>query len=869
MHLDRLTEGARAILEKAFSLSLERRQQGVEPAHLAMSLLEDEEGVATDILSQAGADVEVLKRGLESNLNSKPTVDHVAPAEQYLSRDLSKVLDAAMEAAESRKDRYVAVQHLILGLVKEPCDLKSLFQEAGLRLGSVEKVLEELRAKGEGVTSREEPEYKALKKFSRDLTQLAREHKLDPVIGRDDEVRRVIQILSRRTKNNPVLIGEPGVGKTAIVEGLAQRIVQGDVPESLKGKTIAALDVGALLAGSKFRGEFEERLKSVIKEVEHSDGNVVLFIDEVHTLVGAGATEGSAMDASNLLKPALARGVLRAIGATTTEEYHKRIEKDAALERRFQPVLVLEPSVIDTISILRGIKERYELHHGVVIHDAALIAAATLSARYITDRHLPDKAIDAIDEAASLVRLSLDSRPPEIDLLVRRIRQLEVEKVSLKKETDPGSKDRLSKIEKELAGLREKEIELTARWKKEKEKVDEVRRLRRELDDARKEEDEAERHGDLEKVARLRYGTIPELDKAVKAGTSAALESEPNDNKLLKEEVDEEDVAEVISKWSGVPVSRMMQGEMTRLLNMEAALKKEIVGQDEAIDAVTRAVRRARSGLADPNRPMGVFLFMGPTGVGKTYLAQRLAAFLFHDPKAMVRIDMSEYMEKHTVARLLGAPPGYVGYEEGGQLTEAVRRRPYTVLLFDEVEKAAPEVMNVLLQVFDEGRLTDGQGRTVDFKNTIVIMTSNLGTELLEGVKSEEEKNRKLDEVLKGFFRPELLNRLDEIVVFHGLTREDVMRIADLQLEDVQERLKERKIRLKLTDEAKGLLADLGFDPQFGARPLKRTIQRLVVDPITTKILEGEIKDGQEVLVEVRDGAIHISISKARRSQPA
>jgi ATP-dependent Clp protease ATP-binding subunit ClpB len=867
MHLDRLTEGARAVLEKAFSLSLERRQQGVEPAHLALSLLEDEEGVASDILSQAGADVEVLKRGLEAQLNSKPTVDHVAPAEQYLSRDLSKVLDAAMDAAEARKDRYVAVQHLLLGLVKEPCDLKSLFQEAGLRLVAVEKVLEELRAKGEGVTSREEPEYKALKKFSRDLTQLAKEHKLDPVIGRDDEVRRVIQILSRRTKNNPVLIGEPGVGKTAIVEGLAQRIVQGDVPESLKGKTIAALDVGALLAGSKFRGEFEERLKAVIKEVEHSDGNVVLFIDEVHTLVGAGATEGSAMDASNLLKPALARGVLRAIGATTTEEYHKRIEKDAALERRFQPVMVLEPSVIDTISILRGIKERYELHHGVIIHDAALIAAATLSARYITDRHLPDKAIDAIDEAASLVRLSLDSRPPEIDQLVRRIRQLEVEKVSLKKETDPGSKDRLSKIEKELSTLREKEVELTARWKKEKEKVDEVRRLRRELDEARKEEDEAERQGDLEKVARLRYGSIPELDKAVKEGTAKALESAPKENKLLKEEVDEEDVAEVISKWSGVPVSRMMQGEMTRLLNMEEALRKEIVGQDEAIDAVTRAVRRARSGLADPNRPMGVFLFMGPTGVGKTYLAQRLAAFLFHDPKAMVRIDMSEYMEKHTVARLLGAPPGYVGYEEGGQLTEAVRRRPYTVILFDEVEKAAPEVMNVLLQVFDEGRLTDGQGRTVDFKNTIVIMTSNLGTEILSGVTNDEEKNRKLESILKGFFRPELLNRLDEVVVFHGLTKEDVMGIAQLQLDEVQERLKERRIRLKVTDEAKSLLADLGFDPQFGARPLKRTIQRLVVDPITTKILEGEIKDGQDVLVEVRDEALHISVPKAKRNQ--
>ncbi len=861
MRLDRLTEGARGALESAFRAALEARQQGVEPLHLLQALLEEEGGLVPELLSSQGVNVADLRAQVSARAGQLPTADHVAPAEQYISRELGNVLSNAEKQAESRKDRYVAVEHLLLGLLKERSGAKDLLEEAGVRGAAIEKGLEALRAQGQTVDSREhEKELKALEKYSRDLTALAREHKIDPVIGRDDEIRRVIQILSRRTKNNPVLIGEPGVGKTAIVEGLAQRIVQGDVPEGLKEKTIAALDMGALLAGSKFRGEFEERLKAVVKEVERSDGRVVLFIDEMHTLVGAGATEGGAMDASNLLKPALARGTLHCIGATTTEEFRKHIEKDAALERRFQPVPVTEPNVEDTISILRGLKERYELHHGVQIHDSALVSAATLTARYIPDRHLPDKAIDAIDEAASMVRLSLDSRPPEIDQLVRRIRQLEVERVSLKKESDPASKERLSRLERELANLREQEDKLLARWKKEKEKVDELRRVRKELDEAKTEEAEAERSGDLERVARVRYGRIPELQKEaerITSQTSSKGQATSQEN-LLREEVDEEDVAQVVAKWSGVPVSRMMQGEMQRLLKMEDALRSKVVGQEEAIAAVAKAVRRARSGLADPNRPMGVFLFLGPTGVGKTFLAQTLAEFLFHDAKALVRIDMTEYMEKHSVARLIGAPPGYVGYEEGGQLTEAVRRRPYSVLLFDEVEKAAPEVMNVLLQLLDEGRLTDGKGHTVDCRNTLVIMTSNLATEALRSELPEAEKRAQVDKALRSFFRPEFLNRLDDIVLFRALTPKDIEGIVDLQLQQVEARLKERRVRLKVTAEAKKLLAEAGFDSEFGARPLRRTVQRLVVDPLTTKLLEGGVRDGSEVLIDAKDGVLRV-----------
>ncbi len=860
MKLERLTDAARGALERAFSLALEHRHQAVEPAHLLLSLLDEEGGMVPGLLGGLSVDLSRLRNSTEDALAREPVAEHVAPAEQYLSKDLANALDAAEKAAQAKKDRYVAVEHLLLGLLKTPSPVKGLLESSGVSVAGVEKALAGLRAPGETVDSRDrEKQYKALEKYSRDLTALARSHKLDPVIGRDDEIRRVIQILSRRTKNNPVLIGDPGVGKTAIVEGLAQRIAQGDVPEGLKDKTVAALDLGALLAGSKFRGEFEERLKGVLKDVERSDGRVILFIDEVHTLVGAGAVEGGAMDASNLLKPALARGTLRCVGATTTEEYRKYIEKDAALERRFQPVVVREPSVEDAISILRGLKERYELHHGVRIHDSALVAAATLSARYIPDRHLPDKAIDVIDEAASMVRLSLDSRPPEIDQLTRRIRQLEVERVSLKKENDAASRERLSALERELSNLKEEESQLLARWKKEKEKVDVIRRLQEELDRARTEESEAERVGDLEKVARLRYGTIPEIQRQLEAKVREVNQG-PGGESLLREEVDEEDVAQVISKWSGVPVARMMEGEMQRLLTMEEVLRERVVGQDEAIEAVSRAVRRARSGLADPNRPMGVFLFVGPTGVGKTYLAQTLADYLFHDPKAMVRIDMSEYMEKHSVARLIGAPPGYVGYEEGGQLTEAVRRRPYTVLLLDEVEKAAPEVMNVLLQLMDEGRLTDGQGRTVDFRNTLVIMTSNLGTELFREEHSDAERRALVEKALRGFFRPEFLNRLDDVVLFHALARSEIVKIVELQLKGVEARLAERRIRLAVTSEAKQLLADAGFDPEFGARPLKRTLQRLVVDPLTTRILEGEVPDGSEVEVGVHGGAIHLSV---------
>ncbi len=844
MNLNKFTEKAQEAVLAAPQLAAELNHAQVEPEHLLVTLAEQQNGVVPSVLRRLTVEPAAIAGALRAHLAKQPKAH--GGAEPNLSPRLRVVFDAAQAEAKTMQDEYVSTEHLLLGLLNEPVKSMAVDQ---LKANGVtrEKVLEALTSvRGSQRVTDQNPEgkYEALEKYGRDLTELARKGKLDPVIGRDDEVRRVIQVLSRRTKNNPVLIGEPGVGKTAIVEGLAQRIIRGDVPEGLKNKRIVTLDMGALIAGAKYRGEFEDRLKAVLKEVSDAEGQIVLFIDELHTVVGAGASEGS-MDASNMLKPMLARGELHTIGATTLDEYRKYIEKDAALERRFQPVKVGEPTVEDTISILRGLRERYEIHHGVKFKDAALVAAAVLSHRYIADRFLPDKAIDLMDEAASKLRMEIDSMPVELDEVRRRIMQLEIEREALRKEKDKASQERLAKLEKDLADLKEQDTQLRSHWEQEKEAIQAGRQLKEQLERVRVEVEQAQRSGDYAVASELQYGRVPELESKIK-DRETRLQGLQQIKSMLKEEVDEEDIAEVVGKWTGIPVSRLMEGEVQKLLKMEERLHQRVVGQDEAIVSVSNAIRRARAGLQDPNRPLGSFIFLGPTGVGKTELARALAGFLFDDEHAMVRIDMSEYQEKHTVSRMIGAPPGYVGYEEAGQLTEAVRRRPYAVVLFDEVEKAHPEVLNVMLQLLDDGRLTDGKGRIVDFTNTVIIMTSNL---------------RDLDS-LRGHFRPEFINRIDDIVFFHSLDREHIRQIVDIQLGGLLKRLADRKIHITLSDAAKDFLVREGYDPVYGARPLKRALQRLLLDPLALRVLEGEFRDGDTVVVDL--AADKISFAKGQ-----
>ncbi len=858
MNLEKFTDRAKGFLQAAQTVAIRMNHQRISPSHLLKALLDDEQGMAAQLIQRAGGNPGVAITEVDNALTKVPAVSGGgAQATPGLDNDAVRALDSAEQLAEKAGDSFVPVQRLLQALALADNDAGKALKAAGIDAKALEAAIQEVTGGRTADSAGAEESYDAMKKYARDLTQAARDGKLDPVIGRDEEIRRTVQILARRTKNNPALIGEPGTGKTAIAEGLALRIANGDVPDSLKGRTLMALDMGSLIAGAKYRGEFEERLKAVLDEVKGAEGQIILFIDEMHTLIGAGASEGS-MDAGNLLKPALSRGELHCIGATTLDEYQKYVEKDPALQRRFQPVFIDEPSVEDTVSILRGIKDKYELHHGVRITDGAIVAAAQLSNRYIQNRFLPDKAIDLMDEAASRIRMEVESKPEEIENLDRRIIQLRIEEQALQKETDTASKDRLENLRKELSELEQQSSELTTRWQNERDKIHAEARIKEDLDQARIELEQAQRGGDLQKAGELQYGRIPELEKKL------AEASGHTDNALLKEEVTEDDIAGVVSRWTGIPVDRMMEGEREKLLDMEDILAKRVIGQSQAIDAVSKAVRRARAGLQDPGRPLGSFLFLGPTGVGKTELTKALAGFLFDDDSAMVRIDMSEFMEKHAVARLIGAPPGYVGYEEGGVLTEAVRRRPYQVVLFDEVEKAHSDVFNVLLQVLDDGRLTDGQGRVVDFSNTLIILTSNLGSQYLanmdDGQKVEDVEPQVMD-VVRGHFRPEFLNRLDEIILFHRLAHEHMAPIVDIQVARVQKLLKDRKIVLDLTEAAKKWLGRVGYDPVYGARPLKRAVQRYVQDPLADMILAGKVPDGAKVAIDEGDGELAMTIT--------
>jgi ATP-dependent Clp protease ATP-binding subunit ClpB len=849
MRMDRFTIKAQEALQQAQSRAEQLGNQEIEPEHLLLALVEQQDGIVPPMVKKIGANLSLLESRLQDRIQTFPKVSGAAGAGAYISPRLKTVLDKAEKEAEKLKDEFISAEHLLLSMIEaKDLEVGRILKSLGIQKEAILKSLQELRGNQRITDQNPEDKYQVLEKYTKDLTALSRQGKLDPVIGRDEEIRRVMQVLSRRTKNNPVLIGEPGVGKTAIVEGLAQRIISRDVPESLKDRRVVALDMGALIAGTKYRGEFEDRLKALLKTITESNGQIILFIDEMHTLVGAGAAEG-AVDASNMLKPALARGELRCIGATTLNEYQKYIEKDAALERRFQPVYVKQPSVEDTISILRGLKERYEIHHGVKIKDTAIIAAATLSHRYISDRFLPDKAIDLMDEAASQLRMEIDSLPTEIDEVERRILQLQIERQALLKEEDRASTQRLEKINQELAQLQEQSSIMKAHWQQEKDLIGKIRQLKEEIEQTKIEEAAAERRGDLNRVAELRYGVLVELKNNLEKANNE-LEALQKNQKMLKEEVDEEDIAQIVSHWTGIPVTRMLESEMQKLIHLEEMLRQRVIAQDEALEKVSNAVRRSRAGLQDVNRPIGSFIFLGPTGVGKTELARALAAALFDDERAMVRIDMSEYMEKHAVARLIGAPPGYVGYEEGGYLTESIRRRPYAVILFDEIEKAHPDVFNILLQVLDDGRLTDGKGRTVDFRNTIIIMTSNIGSHLIAEIQNEERMREEVMDLVRKNFRPEFLNRVDDIIIFHALTEKDIEKIVDIQLGALRKVLDQKHLTLTLTQEARDFLARTGYDPVYGARPLKRAIQQHLQNSLAMELLQGNIREGQKVNVD-------------------